>query len=86
MRLTNEQIEKLANMDVELDPDSGVKEGQVFLRLINYGSCVDSHVSGLYEEDGVWYIDTDAYAGVELNSLRPDQIQVCKVVNDWWGS
>jgi hypothetical protein len=84
--MTPEQIQKLANMDVCLSPDTETQwnPDAVLLRLINYGSYVDTPVQGLYEEDDEWFIDTNVYDGIALSELRADQIQVCKVVERWW--
>ena len=82
-----EQIQVLANMDVCLTPDHvefWPSDSTVFLRLINYGSYVDSPVNGFYEEDDEWFINTEVWHGLALKDLRPDQIQVCKVVQNWW--
>lgn len=81
-----EHIQILANMDVCLTPDDTESCGPdaVFLRLINYGPYVDTPVQGLYEEDDEWFIDTNVYDGIALKDLRTDQIQVCKVVQNWW--
>jgi hypothetical protein len=84
--MTPEQIQKLANMDVCLLPDTETQwnPDAVFLRLVNYGPYLDTPVQGLYEEDGEWFIDTGTYKGVSLAGIEPSQIQVCKVVERWW--
>ena len=85
--MTPKQIQILVNMDVCLTPDRvefWPSDDTVFLRLVNYGSYVDSPVNGLYQEDDKWFVDTKNYHGLALSSLRPDQIQVCKVVQGWW--
>lgn len=84
--MTPEQAQRLANMDVCLTPDrmEFCNPDAVFLRLIKKGPYVDSPVHGLYQEDNEWFIDTEVYRAVKLTDLHLDQIQVCKVVQNWW--